>query len=82
LAAPACKDLPEEQKLWFTAGGGGDYLKAKRICNTQCPVREACLAKCLEFEETAYERNHIWGGTTASERNAKFGPVSNQAAAA
>lgn len=82
MAVVGCADLPDEQKDWFTNSGGRAYIDAKRICNTKCDVREECLARALEFESDpyVYERNHIWGGMTAAERDREFGRVINRGA--
>jgi len=42
-----------------------DIEKARAICRW-CPYKEACLAKALQNDE----QYGIWGGTTASEREA------------
>jgi WhiB family redox-sensing transcriptional regulator len=54
---------------WFPEKGVSPAItprEAKRICNTQCDVRETCLRWALEHGEN----DGIWGGKSAKERKA------------
>lgn len=52
----------------------GSALRAKRLCNTRCPVREECLEWALSFEvhnpNTAFG---VFGGMSARERKVLLG---------
>lgn len=54
--------------LWYPDGTAGPWMlriqDAKDICNTRCPVRDACAAFALENSEP----HGIWGGMTEQER--------------
>lgn len=74
--------------LWFAPGSGGareyDHLtEAKRICNTICPVREACLADAMRDEgaKPTTQRFGIRGGLTPAERDRAYRARYTKAAA-
>lgn len=53
----ACLELPPD--MWFADHGDNRTSEAaKRICNTQCNVREQCLEYALRTRQTV----GIWGG--------------------
>lgn len=66
MKGAACRDLTEEEKQLFF-GTNNMYMRAKRIC-AECPVREPCLRRALEFEHDGGRRFGVWGGMTARER--------------
>jgi hypothetical protein len=90
-AKAACLGKPLE---WFFADGKGGgaalYDNARRLCWEVCPVREACLDECLEYElaimlspehEGRFQRYGYRGGLTPKDRTelqsdliALFGP--------
>jgi WhiB family transcriptional regulator, redox-sensing transcriptional regulator len=49
---------------WFADEGSIELISAVRICKTQCPVKDECLAHALRNEE----RHGVWGGTTPRQR--------------
>ena len=49
--------------LWFPEQGAS-LNPAKRVCNTPCPVRIACL----DYAITTGQSEGIWGGMSAKER--------------
>ncbi len=61
-----CRDMDPD--LWFpeyderTKEYGEQATTAIMVCNI-CPIKEACLAYGLEFEDYG-----VWGGTTPSKR--------------
>ena len=62
MDAGACK---KRTALFFPGEHAlGDVLKAKRICNEECPVNAQCLDYALRYEE----KDGVWGGTSAEER--------------
>lgn len=67
LAGAACKDLPEADKEVFFATSGGGHKRAKAICR-DCPVRNRCLEKAMDFERGYEYRFGVWGGMGAKER--------------
>lgn len=63
----ACRN--EDPDLFFPIGTSGPSAiqteRAKALCQG-CPVRERCLDRALDTEQTL----GIWGGTTETERRA------------
>lgn len=57
----ACANAPND--WWFPKRGEGGY-RAKRICWTQCPVRE----ECLNYAVTTQQKHGIWGGLNERQR--------------
>lgn len=49
--------------LWFPEAGQR-AAKAKRICNTECPVRDQCAEYALHFPLVL---TGVWGGMTRLE---------------
>jgi hypothetical protein len=65
--AAACADI--DPSLFFPAGGQGAGLAvaaAKRVCRS-CPVRSACLADVMAWEQPS-RRHGVVGGLSATER--------------
>ncbi|MEV0114642.1 WhiB family transcriptional regulator [Streptomyces sp. NPDC050844] len=54
----------KDRDLWFSDGKRGDVEYAVSICNTACPVRNACRQDALNRGEEF----GIWGGLTERER--------------
>lgn len=67
-AAAECRSPEHDAALWYPDGNAGPWMariqEAKDICNTRCPVRDACAA----FAMTNGEPHGIWGGMTEQER--------------
>ena len=64
----ACRDASYPD-LWFGMDGSGrsaaiDMAEAKRVCRTECPVVDECLALAVANNE----EHGVWGGYTAEER--------------
>lgn len=65
MATPPCFDDPD---LWFSKNQK-KILRAKEGCNS-CPIRERCLAECLEYEQLAGEiKRGVYGGLSETERS-------------
>lgn len=62
----ACKGAAAELFFPEEVGGASSNLasEAKRVCWTQCPVRE----ECLEHAIVNRERHGVWGGLAPRER--------------
>lgn len=59
-------DLPcreHDPELWFPAPGDAGRT-AKDLCNTVCPIRDACLAWALQTGQNF----GTWGGMSAGAR--------------
>lgn len=57
----ACRQIDPD--LWFPRSCNSTHTRAASIC-ARCPVRRACLAWALVFDE----RFGIWGGLDPAER--------------
>lgn len=69
-----CADLPQEQKDWFFAEGekGIPLIKrAKKICNSGCPMKQECLDIALRKEVSGL-RFGVFGGLSARERDRNY----------
>lgn len=53
----------------WTSGKQADVARAKEGCNG-CPIRERCLAECLEYEALSGQTKlGTYGGLSQAERN-------------
>lgn len=73
LRDAACKSLSERGKAEFFAHTNNVKAinRSKQICRG-CSVRPACLEDVLSFEIPG-EREGVWGGLSAAERDELFG---------
>lgn len=67
----------------FFERGNGNSTKAKKICNTMCPVKQKCLDWTLRLEKkTVAARSGIYAGLTPNERSkiavCKYGDCINR----
>lgn len=78
-AAPTDPDWREqatcrqEPDLWYVGDGRWRTPERDRailLCETRCPVRDACLADAMTYEagKPSKERHGIWGGLTPVKR--------------
>lgn len=71
LEAAACRRPGMDAEWWFPPSGMAQATcEGMRICQEECPVREACLADALKAEEGFGERARfgIFGGLTPDQR--------------
>jgi len=62
-----CFTGKHDPNLWISAKGGSG-ITAKKICNTQCPVKAKCLAWITDIENTEGMQAGIYGGLSPRER--------------
>ena len=62
--------LNRDPEIWFPTIGdtAKKTERAKRICNTECPVRIKCLAKVMADESETSRRSGVFGGLSPTER--------------
>lgn len=60
----ACADEAYDPEWWFSHADSPEAKEARRICRTECPLLEQCLAHAL----ITNEQNGVWGGLSPQER--------------
>lgn len=68
MADAACAQIGPADDYYYPAKGISPE-PAKRICLTQCKVREQCLEYALTIERHSSDRFGIWGGLSPQERD-------------
>jgi hypothetical protein len=65
MADGTCASGKYDPDLWFPGASQAQRaVKAKKICNTECPVRDACLEYAVTFPVVL---QGVWGGKSRHE---------------